>query len=251
MGRGSTLLDVGTSIKLAVSAVAVALLAFGAMASPASAEDTALFGWCASLDDPVINAEVGQEVTIPCTVVNEGPAEAEGVSILGEIRFAFEGLVEIKPGSFSVSATQGSCAFVPDLDPLQPDTLQGGCVLGDIAFDPSAPPLDIVNEAVVTIKFVPTTSGVLAAHFDLTAKNASSVEGDMLAEVIVSAPGEEPGGDNGDRVLVDHKGKELCVPKAALNGHLKHGDEVIDDDEEGCSDTAQGAVAARGMAHRR
>jgi hypothetical protein len=244
MGRVLTLLDVGTSIKLAVSAVAVALLAFGAMASPASAEDTALAGWCASLDDPVINAEVGQEVTIPCTVVNDGPAEAEGVSILGEIRFDFEGLVEIKPGSFSVSATQGACGFLPDPDPLQPATLQGGCELGDIAFDPS-----IVNEAVVTIKFVPTTSGVVAAHFDLTAKNVSSVEGDMLAEVIVSAPGEEPGGDNGDRVLVDHKGKELCLPKAALNGHLKHGDEVID--EEGCSDTAQGAVAAQGMAHRR
>jgi len=242
MGRVSTLLDVGTSIKLAASAVAVALLAFGAMASPASAEDTALFGWCASLDDPVINAEVGQEVTIPCTVVNDGPAEAEGVSIDGEIRFGFEGLVEIKPGSLSVSTTQGSCVFFPD--PIVPSTLQGGCALGDIAFDPP-----IANEAVVTIKFVPTTSGTVAAHFDLSAKNASSVEGDMLAEVIVSAPGEEPGGDNGDRVLVDHKGKELCLPKAALNGHLKHGDEVID--EEGCSDTAQGAVGARGMAHRR
>ena len=43
-----------------------------------------------------------------------------------------------------------------------------------------------------------------------------------------------------DSVLVQlvglmHKGKKLCLPKAALNGHLNHGDEVID--EEGCSDT--------------
>jgi len=245
MGRVSTLLDVGTSIKLAVSAVAVALLAFGAMASPASAEDTTLFVWCASIDDPGINAEVGQEVTIPCTVVNDGPAVAEGVSILGDIRFDFEGLVEIKPGSFSVSATQGACGFQPD--PVLPTYLVG-CSLGDIAFDP--PFNSIANRsAVFTIKFVPTTSGRALFTFDVSAKNVSSVEGARFAEVIVSAPGEEPGGDNGDRVLVDHKGKELCVPKAALNGHLNHGDEVID--EEGCSDTAQGAVGARGMAHRR
>src|SRR5918998_2237894 len=29
------------------------------------------------------------------------------------------------------------------------------------------------------------------------------------------------------KVLVDHKGKELCLPEAALKGHLKHGDDII------------------------
>ncbi len=49
-------------------------------------------------------------------------------------------------------------------------------------------------------------------------------------------PGGPPEEDN--KILVDHKGKkELCLPEAALHGHLKHGDEIID--EEGCSDTDQ------------
>ena len=26
-------------------------------------------------------------------------------------------------------------------------------------------------------------------------------------------------------LVVEHKGEELCLPEAALNGHLKHGDE--------------------------
>jgi hypothetical protein len=39
--------------------------------------------------------------------------------------------------------------------------------------------------------------------------------------------------------LISHKGKkELCLPEAALKGHLKHGDEVIS--EEGCSDDSEG-----------
>ena len=45
-------------------------------------------------------------------------------------------------------------------------------------------------------------------------------------------PGGPPKGENG--VLLDHKGKELCLPKAALKGHLEHGDEVLN--EEGCPD---------------
>jgi len=37
------------------------------------------------------------------------------------------------------------------------------------------------------------------------------------------------------KVLIDHKGKkELCLPEAALNGHLKHGDEVLN--WSGCSE---------------
>ncbi len=36
---------------------------------------------------------------------------------------------------------------------------------------------------------------------------------------------------------ISDKGKELCLPEAALNGHLNHGDEVID--EEGCSNDTE------------
>ena len=46
------------------------------------------------------------------------------------------------------------------------------------------------------------------------------------------------------KVLVDHKGKkELCLPEAALNGHSKHGDEVLS--WEGCSDTEGGRKGLR------
>jgi hypothetical protein len=35
--------------------------------------------------------------------------------------------------------------------------------------------------------------------------------------------------DPDTKVLVEHKeGKELCLPEAALKGHMKHGDEVLD-----------------------
>ena len=48
----------------------------------------------------------------------------------------------------------------------------------------------------------------------------------------------------GTKVLVDHKGKkELCLPEAALNGHLKHADEVLS--WEGCSDTMGGRRGLR------
>jgi hypothetical protein len=59
------------------------------------------------------------------------------------------------------------------------------------------------------------------------------------AQQCPTSPG--PGGPlEGDSVLVKHKGKkELCLPAAALKGHLKHGDEVIDG--QGCSDTGQGS----------
>jgi hypothetical protein len=49
-------------------------------------------------------------------------------------------------------------------------------------------------------------------------------------------PATRGGLQEGNGVLLDHKGKELCLPEAALKGHLKHGDEVID--EEDCSDPA-------------
>src|SRR5829696_4601030 len=48
----------------------------------------------------------------------------------------------------------------------------------------------------------------------------------------------------GTKVLVDHKGKkELCLPEAALNGHLKHGDEVLS--WSGCSDAEGGRKGLR------
>jgi hypothetical protein len=66
------------------------------------------------------------------------------------------------------------------------------------------------------------------------------------AQQCATSPG--PGGPpEGERVLVDHKGKkELCLPEAALKGHLKHGDEVID--EEGCSE--ESAAKKNGKAGR-
>jgi hypothetical protein len=66
------------------------------------------------------------------------------------------------------------------------------------------------------------------------------------AQQCPTSPG--PGGPpEGERVLVDHKGKkELCLPEAALKGHLKHGDEVID--EEGCSE--ESAAKKNGKAGR-
>jgi hypothetical protein len=65
-----------------------------------------------------------------------------------------------------------------------------------------------------------------------------TVHAHALCGRFLEEPGEEPGEDNGKRVLIDHKGKELCVPKAALKGHLRHGDEVIS--EEGCSNVKKG-----------
>jgi len=63
-----------------------------------------------------------------------------------------------------------------------------------------------------------------------------NISGNPAQECPTAPP---PGGDpeEGKRVLVDHKGKELCLPEAALNGHLKHGDEVIS--EEGCSEDTE------------
>jgi uncharacterized repeat protein (TIGR01451 family) len=60
----------------------------------------------------------------------------------------------------------------------------------------------------------------------------------VVTQVLAFSP-EKPGEDNGKRVLVNHKGKELCLPKAALKGHERHGDEVIS--EEGCSNAASSA----------
>jgi hemolysin type calcium-binding protein len=40
------------------------------------------------------------------------------------------------------------------------------------------------------------------------------------------------------KVLIDHKGKEQCLPENAIKGHLEHGDEILN--PQGCSDTKEG-----------
>jgi hypothetical protein len=77
---------------------------------------------------------------------------------------------------------------------------------------------------------------------DVAVSNSSLIAELSVVAVLINNTaglGEQPppGGGPGKRVLVGHKGKELCLPEAALNGHLKHSDEVID--EEGCSKTDQ------------
>jgi hypothetical protein len=54
------------------------------------------------------------------------------------------------------------------------------------------------------------------------------------AQQCPTSPGQggPPRGENG--VLLDHKGRELCLPQAALKAHLKHGDEIVNG--EGCPD---------------
>ena len=55
----------------------------------------------------------------------------------------------------------------------------------------------------------------------------------VVAATMIAVPG--PGGhpQKGKRVLIEHNGKGLCLPEAALKAHLRHGDAVID--ERGCS----------------
>jgi predicted outer membrane repeat protein len=80
---------------------------------------------------------------------------------------------------------------------------------------------------------------VSSNHLTTPTGPENNVSGTPAQDCPPSSPG--PGGPpgEGNRVLVEHKGQELCLPEAALKGHLKHGDEVID--EQGCSDTDQGS----------
>jgi hypothetical protein len=77
----------------------------------------------------------------------------------------------------------------------------------------------------------------------VSGNSAQGTGDDIAGAPAQECPAAPPPGDSvpekGRRVLVEHKGKELCLPEAALKGHLKHGDEVIS--EEGCSDTEQGS----------
>lgn len=41
-----------------------------------------------------------------------------------------------------------------------------------------------------------------------------------------------------EKVLIEHKGKELCVSEKAMKAHLKHGDEIVN--AIGCSSNEQG-----------
>ena len=50
---------------------------------------------------------------------------------------------------------------------------------------------------------------------------------------LVELPPTDSPFEPGTKVLVDHEGKELCLPEKALNGHLRHGDEVLS--WSGCS----------------
>ena len=80
---------------------------------------------------------------------------------------------------------------------------------------------------------------------DLAVSNDSDIVPIVAVLINTTSLGEQPppgGGsgstEKGQRVLAAHKGKkELCLPKAALRGHLKYGDEIIV--EEGCFDTEQ------------
>ena len=236
MGRVSTLLDVGTPVKVAVAVVAVALLAFGATASPAWAQDTTLE---MNINPDDGNVLVGQEATIEVGVRNIGGTEAQNVMVYDTFVPQSEA-VFFAPDSFSVSASQDTCDFITiDNVPPLPPTYVVACRLGDL---PVWEEGNVGTQATITIKLVPTTTGLIRHQAIARAENAPSVEefGDLVVDRASSPPpGGEPGGDSGDRVLVEHKGKELCLPEAALKGHLKHGDEVLD--EEGCSDTDQGS----------
>jgi hypothetical protein len=79
---------------------------------------------------------------------------------------------------------------------------------------------------------------------DVAVSNTVSIAELSVVAVLINDTaglGEQPspGSGSGKRILVGHKGQELCLPEATLHGHLKYGDEVID--EEGCSDTDPGS----------
>jgi hypothetical protein len=74
----------------------------------------------------------------------------------------------------------------------------------------------------------------------------NDISGTPAQQCPTGPPGGSPEGENG--VLLAHKGKELCLPKAALEGHLKHGDEVLN--EEGCPDPAARKNGHRGAGAR-
>jgi hypothetical protein len=207
MGRVSTFLDVGAYLKIAAT-VAVALLAFGAMASPAWAQDTQLGMQC----EPVAGT-AGAFVTIKCAVGNGGTTEAEGISFGGVLT------TDAKIIGFEAITTQGSC----DLVPASPTLYVLGCQLGDLSAS---------EEALVTIKLIASTSGTIDYQMTARADNAPLIK--AVGQIVVDPL--PPGEDDSGRVLVDHNGKELCLPLAALHRHLKHGDEVVD--EEGCADAA-------------
>jgi uncharacterized repeat protein (TIGR01451 family) len=153
-------------------------------------------------------ATVGKLLTYIIVVTNTGDEEAQGVVLSDSVDNSSG---SFDPDVFSVSTTAGSC-MVQAIAAV-------GCQLGNLA--PGA-------QATVTVRTVPTSAETLINEAFAEAINAPDTGTSIETEV-----GEDLGEDNGQRVLVNHKGKELCLPEAALNGHLKHGDEVID--EEGCS----------------
>lgn len=190
------------------------------MASPAWAQETTLSVESTWLwqGEPL---EPGSLLTYSAVVTNVGGNEAEAVVLAAEFDLGTTGV----PTSFSASTTAGTC----DVDNAPTEVL---CALGDLA--PG-------EDATVTIRWEPTSPGTIESLAVAWAGNAPRVyyaDQEWIGPG-TGLPGEEPGNDQGEWVLVSHKGKELCLPEAALNGHLSHdGDEVID--EEGCSDDTEG-----------
>ena len=208
MGRVVGALDVRTSIKIAAT-VAVALLAFGAMANPAWAqEETTL-----SVESTWSQSGPEGSTNYNAVVTNVGSNAAEAALLDVEFVYNNTGF----PSSLSVSTTAGTC-----YDYSAPTEVV--CNFGDLA--PG-------EDATVTIQLMPPPSGwslgCIQSLADAWATNAPHAYFADLLQIGPGTclPGEEPGNDKGEWVLVDHKGKELCLPKAALNGHERHGDEVI------------------------
>lgn len=162
MGRVTTLLDVGTFIKIAATAV-VALLAFGAMATPAWAQDTTTLSVDKSADpDPVV---VGQKLTYTIEVTNTGTNDAVGTLFSDDLVYDN---VDVHLSSMSVSTTAGTCE--PITDPTEVT-----CALGDLA--PG-------QKATITIELVPTSTGTINNTAYAEAGNAPSAQDTVSTTVL-------------------------------------------------------------------
>ena len=67
----------------------------------------------------------------------------------------------------------------------------------------------------------------------LTAEEAAEAKVELLTE----RPPADLFGHTG-KVLVEHKGEELCLPEKGLKGHMAHGDHILN--PAGCSNAEQG-----------
>jgi uncharacterized repeat protein (TIGR01451 family) len=161
MGRVVGFLDVRTSIKIAVT-VAVALLAFGAMANPAWAQDTTLSVDKSADRDPAL---AGKVLTYTVVVTNTGANQAENVTLSDVLEL---GTVDVVPDSLSVSTTQGSCL------PLSGTFVS--CTLGS---------LGVGESATVTVRLEPTSQGTITNTAVAGADNAAVVADDSVSTAVV------------------------------------------------------------------